>query len=64
MLVTAKKELELYVTTELRKRPKTTPISKLFEMLVFEQFFDFPIWIVQKLFKYKNFKQLADGSSF
>ena len=40
MLVTAKKELELYVTTELRKRPKTTPISQVFEMLAFEQFLD------------------------
>ena len=37
---TQKKELELYVTTELRKRKKTTPISHVFEILAFEQFLD------------------------
>ena len=40
MLVTAKKELELYVTTELKKRPKTTPISQVFEIDAFEHFLD------------------------
>ena len=40
MLVTEKKELELYVTTELRKRPETTHISQVFEILTFEQFLD------------------------
>ena len=33
-----KKELELYLTIELRKRPKTTPTSQVFEILAFERF--------------------------
>ena len=35
---TANKDLELNVTTELRKLPKTTPISQVLEILALEQF--------------------------
>ena len=45
MLVTAKKDLELHVATELRKRPKTASFSQVFEILAFEQCLDvFSSW--------------------
>ena len=39
------KEFELYVTTELRKPPKTASFSQVFKILAFEHFLDvFSAW--------------------